>query len=99
VNLPTPAIVTQAGARRFPRWALLLFCCAYAFPGFLGRDAWKSADMTALGYMAELVRGTSDWFSPTLMGLPADNPAVLPYWLGACSTLPTPSPPTTPTAT
>jgi hypothetical protein len=83
VNLPTPAIVTQAGARRFPRWALLLFCCAYAFPGFLGRDAWKSADMTALGYMAELVRGTSDWFSPTLMGLPADNPAVLPYWLGA----------------
>ncbi len=39
--------------------------------------------MTALGYMAELVRGTSNWFAPTLMGLPADNPAVLPYWLGA----------------
>ncbi len=39
--------------------------------------------MTALGYMAELVRGTSNWFSPTLMGMPADNPAVLPYWLGA----------------
>lgn len=83
MNLPTPAIVTQAGARRFPRWALLLFCCAYVLPGFLGRDAWKSEDMTALGYMAELVRGSSNWFRPTLMGIPADNPAVLPYWLGA----------------
>jgi 4-amino-4-deoxy-L-arabinose transferase-like glycosyltransferase len=83
VNHPNPAIVTQAAARRFPRLALLLFCCAYVLPGFLGRDAWKSADMTALGYMAELARGTSSWFAPTLMGVPADNPALLPYWLGA----------------
>jgi 4-amino-4-deoxy-L-arabinose transferase-like glycosyltransferase len=83
VNLPTPAIVTQAGARRFPRWALLIFCLAYLLPGFLGRDAWKSADMTALGYMAELAQGASNWFAPTLVGAPPDNPAVLPYWLGA----------------
>lgn len=80
---PTPAIVTQAGARRFPRWALLLLCCAYVLSGFIGRDAWKSADMAALGYMAELAYGSSNWFSPTLMGAPTDNPAVLPYWLGA----------------
>jgi 4-amino-4-deoxy-L-arabinose transferase-like glycosyltransferase len=83
VNHPNPAIVTQAGARRFPRWALLLLCVAYVLPGFLGREAWKSEDMAAVGFMAELVRGSSDWLSPTLMGIPADNPAVLPYWLGA----------------
>lgn len=82
---PTPAIVTKAGARRFPRWALLLLCCAYLLPGFIGRDGWKSADMAALGFMAELVRGNSNWLAPSLMGLPAENPAVLPYWLGAWS--------------
>ncbi len=83
VNHPNPAIVTQAGARRLPRWALFLLCFAYALPGFLGRDAWKSEDMAALGFMAELVQGTSNWLAPTLIGLPAENPAVLPYWLGA----------------
>jgi 4-amino-4-deoxy-L-arabinose transferase-like glycosyltransferase len=83
VNIPTPAIVTQAGARRFPRWALLMLCCAYVLSGFIGRDGWKSADMAALGYMAELAQGSSNWWSPTLMGVPTDNPAVLPYWLGA----------------
>ena len=85
MNIPTPAIVTQAGARRFPRWALLLLCCAYVLSGFVGRDGWKSADMTALGYMAELAQGSSNWLAPTLMGVPTDNPALLPYWLGAWS--------------
>ena len=83
MNYPNPAIVTQAGAIRLPRWALLLLCFAYVLPGFLGRDAWKSEDMAALGFMAELVQGTSHWLAPTLIGIPADNPAVLPYWLGA----------------
>lgn len=83
MNLPNPAIVTQAGARRFPRWALVLLCCAYVLPGFIGRDAWKSEDMTALGYMAELLQGSANWLNPTLMRIPADNPALLPYWLGA----------------
>jgi len=83
VNHPNPAIVTQAGARRLPRWALFLLCFAYALPGFLGRDAWKSEDMAALGFMAELVQGTSNWLQPTLIGLPPENPAVLPFWLGA----------------
>ncbi len=91
MNIPTPAIVTQAGARRFPRWALLLLCCAYVLSGFIGRDGWKSADMAALGYMAELAQGSSSWWSPTLMGIPADNPAVLPYWLGAWAIQMTPS--------
>jgi len=39
--------------------------------------------MAALGFMSELVQGSANWLGPTLMGAPADNPAVLPYWLGA----------------
>ena len=63
--------------------ALLLFCIAYILPGFLGRDAWKSADMAGLGYMAELAQGTSRWMAPTLMGAAPEHPALLPYWIGA----------------
>jgi hypothetical protein len=62
---------------------LLLFCLAYVLSGFVGRDAWKSADMAALGYMAELAFGNAKWLAPTLAGLPTDNPALMPYWLGA----------------
>lgn len=83
MNHPTPAIVAQAAVRRLPRVALLLLCAAYVLPGFWGRDAWKSADMTSLGFMAELAQGTASWLSPTLMGLAPESPALLPYWLGA----------------
>jgi 4-amino-4-deoxy-L-arabinose transferase-like glycosyltransferase len=83
MNQPTPAIVTQDAARRLPRWALLLFCAAYVIPGFVGREPWKSADMTALGYIFELAQGRSDWLSPTLVGVPPEFDALLPYWLGA----------------
>lgn len=78
-----PAIVAQAAARRLPRVALLLFCLAYLLPGFIGRDAWKSADASGLGFMAELAQGSSHWLRPTLIGMPAENPSLLPYWLGA----------------
>jgi hypothetical protein len=61
---------------------LLLLCLSYLLPGFFGRDAWKTADITALGYMAELVQGTSSWLHPALMGVPPENPSLLPYWLG-----------------
>ncbi len=83
MNHPSPAIVTQAAARPFPRLVLLLLCLAYGLSGFLGRAAWKSADMTALGYMAELARGSTSWTNPLLMGIPPESPALLPYWLGA----------------
>jgi hypothetical protein len=83
VNQPNPAIVAQAAARRLPRFALLFFCLAYLLPGFIGREAWKTADMSALGFMAELVQGSAQWLHPTLAGVAPDNPAVLPYWLGA----------------
>ena len=89
VNQPTPAIVAQGAVRRLPRLALWLFCIAYVLPGFIGREPWKSADMTAFGYMAELagINGqapaSSAWFAPQLMGLPPQVDALLPYWLGA----------------
>lgn len=84
---PTPAIVTQDAVRRLPRLALLLLCVAYVLPGFIGREPWKSADMAAFGYMAELARvsatDTSAWLSPRLLGQPPEVDALLPYWLGA----------------
>ena len=79
---PNPALVTQRGAERLPRLALLLFCAAYVLPGLFGRDPWKSADITAFGYMVGIADGRTGWLAPTVGGLPADA-ALLPYWLGA----------------
>ena len=62
--------------------ALLLFCAAYVLPGVFGRDPWKSADITAFGYMVNIAQGRTSWLAPTVGGLPADA-ALLPYWLGA----------------
>ncbi|HUR90727.1 MAG TPA: hypothetical protein VMZ74_16700 [Ramlibacter sp.] len=83
MNQPTPAIVAQDAVRRLPRVALLLFCLAYVVPGFVGREPWKSADISGFGYMFELARSGSAWLSPTLMGQPPEFDALLPYWLGA----------------
>lgn len=81
--VPSPAIVSKAGARRLPRLALVLLCLAYGLSGFVGRDAWKSADMAGLGLMAELASGGTSWWAPTLAGFAPEEPALLPYWLGA----------------
>ncbi len=83
MNHTTPAIVAQGAVRRLPRSALLLFCLAYLLPGFLGREPWKGADMAEFGYMLELARGSTDWFTPHLMGMPPEVDGLLPYWLGA----------------
>lgn len=85
MNQPNPAIVSQSAARRLPRGALLLFCLAYALPGFIGREAWKTADVSALGIMWELVQGSTSWLQPTMLAQQPENPALLPYWLGAWS--------------
>ena len=82
MNSPNPALVTQRAAQRLPRVALLLFCAAYVLPGVFGRDPWKSADITAFGYMVNIATGRTPWLAPTVGGLPADA-ALLPYWLGA----------------
>src|SRR6218665_2831355 len=54
---PPPPIVPQRAVPPRPRWALLLLCSAYVVPGFVGREPWKSADITAFGYMLALARG------------------------------------------
>jgi hypothetical protein len=83
LNQPTPAIVAQDAVRRLPRTALLLFCLAYVLPGFIGREPWKNADITAFGYMFEMARGGASWLAPQLLGQPPEFDALLPYWLGA----------------
>jgi hypothetical protein len=85
VNRPTPAIVAQDAVRRLPRWALLLFCLAYAIPGLVGRAPWKGADISAFGYMLEMARGKTSWMDPTLLGLRPEADGLLPYWLGAAA--------------
>ncbi len=82
MNSPTPALVTQSGARRLPRVSLLLLCAAYVLPGLVGRDPWRSADITAFGQMVAIAEGRTAWWAPTLGGVPADA-ALLPHWLGA----------------
>ena len=69
-----------------PRFALLLLCAAYLMPGLIGRGPWKSADITAFGYMAELARtteGLARWLDPMLLGIRPETPSLLPYWIGA----------------
>jgi len=61
----------------------MLLCIAYVVPGFIGRDPWKSADVTAFGYMLELAHGHTPWFSPLLGGMAPETEGLLPYWLGA----------------
>ena len=82
MNSPNPALVTQRGARRLPRLALLLLCAAYVLPGLVGRDPWRNADISAFGLMAAMADGRTSWWAPTLGGVPADT-ALLPHWLGA----------------
>jgi hypothetical protein len=39
--------------------------------------------MAAMGFMADLAAGRSQWWHPTLLGLDSEYGALLPYWLGA----------------
>lgn len=83
MQFTTPAVVTQAAVKRLPRAVLLGLCAVYVLAGFVGRGAWKSADMAANGFMAELAAGRTDWWHPTLLGITSEHNALLPYWLGA----------------
>ncbi len=69
--------------RTLPRWALVLLCLIYIVPGFVGRSPWRSADITAFGYMLTLFEGRTDWLAPLLAGMPPQTEGLLPYWLGA----------------
>jgi 4-amino-4-deoxy-L-arabinose transferase-like glycosyltransferase len=82
VSSPTPALVTQRGARRLPRLALLLLSAAYVLPGLFDRDPWRNADLVAYAQMSAIAEGRTAWLAPTLGGVPGDT-ALLPHWLGA----------------
>ncbi len=82
MSSPTPALVTQRGARRLPRVALLLLSAAYVLPGLFDRDPWRNADLVAYAQMAAIAEGRTTWLAPTLGGVPGDT-ALLPHWLGA----------------
>lgn len=80
---PNPALVSAREAEALPRLPLLLLCAAYLVPGVFGRDPWRSADVTAYGYILALAEGRAAWLAPTIAGLPTTDGALLPYWLGA----------------
>lgn len=61
----------------------MLLCIAYVIPGFVGRAPWKSADITAFGYMLELAQGRTSWLNPLLGGMAPETEGLLPYWIGA----------------
>jgi hypothetical protein len=82
LNTPKPALVSQRAAQGMPRWILLLFCTAYVLPGLFGRDPWRSADVTAFGYMWGIAQGKASWLAPSIGGVVADG-ALWPYALGA----------------
>lgn len=56
---------------------------AYVLPGYVGREPWKNEDLASFGVMSLLAKGRADWWSPLVLGVPAETPAWLPYWLGA----------------
>lgn len=80
---PTPALVTQASAERLPRLPLLLLCAAYVLPGLVGRDPWRSSELSSFGVMLAMAEGRTGWFAPALGGVPAVDAALLPHWIGA----------------
>src|SRR6218665_1793920 len=67
---PPPALVPDGPVSPLRRWALLLLCSAYVVPGFVGGEPWKSADITAFGYMLALARRQTPSFGPLLAGVP-----------------------------
>jgi 4-amino-4-deoxy-L-arabinose transferase-like glycosyltransferase len=81
-SIPSPAIVAQSVTKRLSRRILWLFCLAYILPGFVGREPWKNADVSAFGYMLEIFKGQSSWLAPQFLGQAAEGSALLPYWLG-----------------
>lgn len=82
-RLPSPAIVSQTAVVRLPRWGLWLLCLAYVFPGFIGREPWKTADVRSFAAMQEIAVGRTSAWQPLLAGEPVADFAPLPHWLGA----------------
>jgi hypothetical protein len=62
-------IVTEQQAGKLPRWALLLLCALYVFPGLIGREPWRTSDAPGFATALTMVRGTwQDWLIPNIAG-------------------------------
>lgn len=83
MNAPSPSIVSRSAASRLPRWVMWTFVLAYILPGFLGREPWKDHDAVAFGVMHDMAMGLTDWWAPTLLGVPVEHTGWLHHWLGA----------------
>ena len=83
VNPTSPARVTERGARRLPRVALLLLCAVYVLPGVFGRDPWRGADLISFAQMLGIATGQSGWTQPGLAGVQVADFSLLPIGLGA----------------
>jgi 4-amino-4-deoxy-L-arabinose transferase-like glycosyltransferase len=62
-------IVTEQQAGKLPRWALLLLCALYVFPGLVGREPWRTSDGPGFATALTMVRGSwQDWLIPNIAG-------------------------------
>lgn len=65
-----------------PFAALALLALAYALPGLLGHDPWKTDDAIGAGIVHQMLRH-GEWLVPSLAGEPFVEDGPLYYWLGA----------------
>ncbi len=65
-----------------PFAALVLLALAYALPGLLGHDPWKTDDAIGAGIVHQMLRH-GEWLVPSLAGEPFVEDGPLYYWLGA----------------
>lgn len=79
-----PVRLPAAATLSLPRWGILLLCLLYIVPGLIGRDPWKTSDVTDFTIMWTMASGTwEDWLLPNISGLPIFSSGPMTYWLGA----------------
>lgn len=75
-------IVTDHQAGKLPRWALLLLCALYVFPGLIGREPWRTGDAPGFGAALTMLRGHwGDWLVPNVAGQVLTDDGPLAYAL------------------
>jgi 4-amino-4-deoxy-L-arabinose transferase-like glycosyltransferase len=63
---------------------LFALCLLYILPGLIGRDPWKTQDVSTFGVMWTMAHGSiNDWIWPNIVGLPMPEDGPLTYWIGA----------------
>ncbi len=83
-SLPSPARVSAAAARPFPRAALLALLAVFIVSGLIGRDPWYQEDAAGFGVMWTMAHGTvADWLLPNIAGEFIGDGGPLAGWVGA----------------